>query len=69
MPQNDHLLPRNNGNPSESKPQNFFKTKFRSKPYEKTVDYFTYKISETVKIPCVRTTLIMTVLKIANIEK
>jgi hypothetical protein len=34
MPRNEHFLPRNNGNRSESIPRNFFGTKFRSQPYE-----------------------------------
>jgi hypothetical protein len=33
MPRNEHFLPRNNGNRSESIPRNFFGTKFRSQPY------------------------------------
>jgi hypothetical protein len=33
MPRNEHFLPRNNGNYSESIPRNFFGTKFRSQPY------------------------------------
>jgi hypothetical protein len=33
MPRNEHFLPRNNGNRSESVLQNFFETKFRSQPY------------------------------------
>ncbi len=32
MPRNEHFLPRNNGNHSESIPRNFFGTKFRSQP-------------------------------------
>ncbi len=32
MPRNEHLLPPNNGNRSESIPWNYFKTKFRSQP-------------------------------------
>jgi hypothetical protein len=34
MPQNEHFLPRNNGNRSESIPRNFCGTKFRSQPYQ-----------------------------------
>ncbi len=33
MPRNEHFLPRNNGNRSESIPRNFSGTKFRSQPY------------------------------------
>jgi hypothetical protein len=32
MPRNEHFLPQNNGNRSESIPRNFFGTKFRSQP-------------------------------------
>ena len=32
IPRNEHFLPRNNGNRSESIPRNFFGTKFRSQP-------------------------------------
>jgi hypothetical protein len=32
MPWNEHFLPRNNGNHSESVPRNFFKRKFRCQP-------------------------------------
>jgi hypothetical protein len=35
MPRNEHFLPRNNGNRSESIPRNFFGTKFRSQPYQR----------------------------------
>ncbi len=35
MPRNEHFLPRNNGNRSESIPRNFFGTIFRSQPYSK----------------------------------
>jgi hypothetical protein len=37
MPRNEHFLPRNNGNRSESIPRNFFGTKFRSQPYLQVV--------------------------------
>ncbi len=40
MPRNEHFLPRNNGNRSESIPRNFFGTKFRSQPYLHGVVYF-----------------------------
>ena len=33
MPRNEHFLPQNNGNHSESIPRNFFGTIFRSQPY------------------------------------
>ncbi len=33
MPRNEHFLPRNNGNHSESIPRNFFGTKFPCQPY------------------------------------
>jgi hypothetical protein len=33
MARNEHFLPRNNRNHSESIPRNFFGTKFRSQPY------------------------------------
>ncbi len=35
LPRNECFLPRNNGNRSESIPQNFFGTKFRSQPYNR----------------------------------
>ncbi len=39
MPRNEHFLPRNNENRSESIPRIFFVTKFRSQPYVREYTY------------------------------